>query len=105
MHQNHCNEVSYISQLRHYLPSQAPLKDFVHHNTLHHYQNLPFKEALEKYYQDLGVKNIYDLNQYLDWYQKGFISDASIEFVLKFYPERSNGLKKTKNGLRFLRID
>jgi hypothetical protein len=35
-----------IHDLKHFLPSQTPLKDFVHHNSLHAFQELNFYEGI-----------------------------------------------------------
>ncbi len=40
------NEQHVLHELKHYLPSQTPLKDFIHHNSLHAFQNQKFYDAL-----------------------------------------------------------
>lgn len=37
-----------IEQIGSFLPSQGPLRTFVHHNTLHHFEDLEFFEALDE---------------------------------------------------------
>lgn len=40
------SEEHVLHELRHYLPSQTPLKDFIHHNTLHAFQQSRFYDAI-----------------------------------------------------------
>jgi len=35
-----------IDHIAHWLPTQGPIKDFIHHNTLHAVQNYPFHEGV-----------------------------------------------------------
>lgn len=53
-----------LHELKHYLPAQAPLKDFIHHNTLHAFQKLPFFEALRTAADIFGYKTSLSVEEF-----------------------------------------
>ena len=62
-----------LHELHHYLPAQAPLKDFVHHNTLHAFQHLNFHNGMQKAAQIFGYQVYLTLAEYKELFQKGKI--------------------------------
>ena len=80
--------------LEHYLPSQAPLKDFIHHNTLHAFQSLQFNEALEAAHKIFGYQTYLPLDQYRGLYLDGKISQKVLDNVLS-----KSGLSIKKSDL------
>jgi uncharacterized protein YbcC (UPF0753/DUF2309 family) len=71
-----------LHELKHYLPAQAPLKDFIHHNTLHAFQNLKFEEALTSASQIFGYKVSLTLREYRDKYKSGQIRKDILEKII-----------------------
>lgn len=64
-----------LHKLKHYLPAQAPLKDFVHHNTLHAFQHDKFHIGLQKASEIFGYQVYLTLSDYRKLYQAGKIND------------------------------
>lgn len=77
------DEAYWFHELQHYLPAQAPLKDFVHHNTLHAFQDLPFHQAMEAATKLFGYQTYVDPTYYLQALRKGQISHEQLEKRLK----------------------
>jgi uncharacterized protein len=73
------DERAAIAHLHHYLPQQAALKDFVHHNTLHAFQSHPFHEALHHASEMFGYTTYLSLEAYRRLYQQGKITDRLLE--------------------------
>jgi len=63
-----------VDKLSHYLPSQSPLKDFIHHNTLHAFQHDSFHEGLKKSSELFGYKTYLQLSEYRQLFQEGKIN-------------------------------
>ncbi len=72
-----------LNHLQHYLPAQLPLKDLVHHNTLHAFQNKPFFEALQQNHSIFGYKTALSLNEYRALYQRGKITEEVLDWVIE----------------------
>lgn len=77
------NEQEVLQHLRHYLPSQAPLKDFIHHNTLHAFQNADFFDALKSASAIFGYKTRLSLEEYRQRYSSGLISPEALEEAIR----------------------
>lgn len=69
------NEQEMLHALKHFLPDQAPLKDFIHHNTLHAFQDMRFEDALVRASKMFGYSLYLGLDQYRDLYSSGRISN------------------------------
>ena len=65
------NEEEVLHDLKHYLPAQAPLKDFIHHNTLHAFQHLKFFKALQLASEIFGYNVSLSLDEYRSFFKKG----------------------------------
>jgi hypothetical protein len=85
-----------LQKLKNYLPAQAPLKDFVHHNTLHAFQNQPFFEALQNSNEIFGYKTSLSLIEYKELHEKGVISNAALSWVIN-NSESETQIKYRKN--------
>ncbi|MEI6879754.1 MAG: DUF2309 domain-containing protein [Bacteroidota bacterium] len=72
-----------LHELKHYLPAQAPLKDFIHHNTLHAFQNQKFYDALQQASTIFGYKTSLSLNDYRNLHNSGRIDDKILEKVIQ----------------------
>jgi uncharacterized protein len=71
-----------IHELKHYLPAQAPLKDFIHHNTLHAFQALDFQKAIDRAAGIFGYNVSISLKDYRALFDEGKIREDIIERVI-----------------------
>lgn len=76
------NEQKVLHELKHYLPSQAPLKDFIHHNTLHAFQNQKFYEGIHRASEIFGYKTTLSLKDYRKLFEKGDINKTILERII-----------------------
>src|ERR1044072_413375 len=73
----------------HYLPAQAPLEVFVHHNTLHAFQHLPFHEALAQASRKLGARCYLSEETYRTAWREGRITEADLRAAFSLWSAAS----------------
>lgn len=76
--------------LRKYLPKQGPLEFFVHHNTFHELEDLPFKKALNKGQQLYQGKVLKCTEEYKKDYSKGKIDKKILENIIADFLKSNN---------------
>ena len=81
-----------IEHLAHVLPAQAPIRDFVHHNTLHGLQHLDFTDAIAESRRITGAKGFLPQEKYREYFQCGRIDESDIDEVL----DEDEGLSSTE---------
>lgn len=76
------DEHKVLHHLVHYLPAQNPLKDFVHHNTLHAFQHKNFHEALEEATTIFGYKTYLSLADFRRRFANSEIKESVLDRIL-----------------------
>ncbi len=68
-----------LHNLKHYLPTQAPIKDFIHHNSLHAFQDKKFFEGIFDARNIFGYNVTLNIDEFRDLYKSGRIQHAILE--------------------------
>ena len=85
MHQTkgiHFDEEHVLHELKHFLPSQQALKDFIHHNSLHAFQHMKFYDAIFKASKIFGFQVHLQLPEYRELYKTGRIREDILQQVI-----------------------
>jgi uncharacterized protein len=73
------DEQHVLHQLTHYLPTQTPLKDFIHHNSLHAFQYKKFYDAIFTSSKIFGHQATLPLTDFRKLFKIGRINNAILD--------------------------
>jgi len=76
------DEAHVIHELKHFLPSQQALKDFIHHNSLHAFQHMKFYDAIFKASKIFGFQVHLQLPEYREMYKTRRIREDVLQMVI-----------------------
>src|SRR6476620_4625847 len=71
-----------IDQISLLLPAQGPISIFIHHNTLHAFEHLPFEQAVERAAEQLGREPFLAESRYREKLASGRILAKDVEALL-----------------------
>ena len=72
-----------INHAGHLLPAQGPITVFIHHNTLHAFEDLPFEEAVQKGARIFGCQPFLSKERYRAELARGRILPSDLRAVLR----------------------
>ncbi|HXU73511.1 MAG TPA: putative inorganic carbon transporter subunit DabA [Polyangia bacterium] len=72
-----------LARVAHWLPAQGPIKDFIHHNTLHAFQHLKFHDAVSAAARLHGATTAMSGRFYVDAYRAGRIPESALAWALE----------------------
>lgn len=76
------DEAKVLHELKHFLPAQQALKDFIHHNSLHAFQHLKFYDAIFKASKIFGYQVHLQLPEYRELYSTGRIREDVLHMII-----------------------
>lgn len=94
------NKHDILHELKHFLPAQAPLKDFIHHNTLHAFQNLKWDTAIRRAEKMFGYKVSLSVEEYRSLFKSNRILKQNLERVIIERKGKENLLEWLNNVLQ-----
>lgn len=88
-----------LQELKHYLPTQTPLKDFIHHNTLHGFQGKKFYDAIFSASKIFGFQVTLRLSEFRALFKNGRIKNEILDRCIIEKKGKENLLKWKQNLL------
>ena len=77
------DEAALLHDLKHYLPTQTPIKDFIHHNTLHAFQDMKFYDAIFRASKIFSYQVTLELDDYRGLFRQGRIREDVLQRILE----------------------
>ncbi len=90
-----------IDHAAHYLPTQGPIAVFVHHNTLHSFESMPFEEAVRKGAEAYGCQPYYSEERYHQLFSAGRITIDDIRTELSADLQDGGSVSLAPKSTRF----